>query len=271
MTILHALVLGIIQGLTEFLPISSSAHLVIVPFIFNWEFPAEQVFPFDVLVQMGTLVGVIVYFFKDLVKLVVGFFSAVRSKDWQDEQFRLGINLVIATIPAGIIGLLFNDLIEEVFHHPGVTGIFLLFTALFLFLGERLGKRTKSMLELKWLDALIFGIGQALAVFPGISRSGATMSAGMLRKTKRDDAARFSFLMSIPVMLMAGVFSAVDIGSLPDLNTFLPVLLVGFLTSLVVGYVSISWLLRFLRTKSLYPFVIYCAVLGIVTIICFYA
>lgn len=271
MTIFHAIILGIVQGLTEFLPISSSAHLVIVPFILNWQFPKEQVFPFDVLVQLGTLVGVIAYFWKDLVRLVMGFFAAVRRRDWQDPQFVLARNLVIASIPAGLIGLALNDIVEQVFHAPGLTAFFLLGTALLLFVSERIGKRLKDLEQIGWLDSLIIGLGQALAVFPGISRSGATISAAMFRNLKRDDAARFSFLMSIPIMLLAGLYSALDLGAIPDWQSFLPVLLAGFAAAAVVGYFSIFWLLRFLRTRTLYPFAWYCLGLGLITILLFYA
>jgi undecaprenyl-diphosphatase len=270
MTIFQAIILGIVQGLTEFLPISSSAHLVIVPFLLDWQFPPEQVFPFDVLVQLGTLVGVIVYFWKDLVQLVTGSLSALKTRDWQHDQFRLAKNIVIASIPAGLIGLLLKDLVEQAFHNPGVTGIFLLVTAAIMFTAEKLGKRRKGIGAVTWLDAIVIGFGQALAVFPGISRSGATISSAMLRDFKRDDAARFSFIMSIPIMLLAGVYSAVDMGSLQDLDSFLPVLLAGFVAAAIVGYFSIFWLLRFLRTRTLYPFVWYCLAAGLLTIFLFY-
>lgn len=270
MSIFQAFVLGIVQGLTEFLPISSSAHLVIVPFLLDWQFPAEQVFPFDVLVQLGTLVGVIAYFWKDLVHLVFGFLKAAAKRDWQDDQFRLGKNTVLASIPAGLVGLALKDTVERVFHHPGLTGVFLLVTAGILLIAERFGKHIKKLEQISWLDSIIIGIGQALAVFPGISRSGATISAAMFRDLRRDDAARFSFIMSIPIMLLAGMYSAMDISGLTDWTSFLPVLVVGFVTSAVVGYLSIFWLLRFLRTRTLLPFVFYCLVVGLATIFLFY-
>ncbi len=270
MTIFQAIILGIIQGVTEFLPISSSAHLVIVPFLFNWQIPEEQVFPFDVLVQVGTLVAVIIYFRKEIWRLIVGFFRACLERRWDDDQFRLGINLVLASIPAGILGLAFNDLIESFFHQPGVTGIFLLVTALILFIAERLGKRQNQMEAISKGDAILIGLAQAFSMLPGISRSGATISTGMLRNLKREDAARFSFLMSIPVMAMAGLMSSLDLVQMPNLNTFLPVMLVGFLVAGVVGYLAIHWLLKFLKTKPLYIFSIYCTVVGILIIVLYY-
>ena len=270
MTILQAIILGIVQGITEFLPISSSAHLVLVPYIFDWQLPADQIFSFDVLIQLGTLVAVIVYFRKDLYELIVGFFSALLKRDWGSGSFRLGILLILASVPAGIIGLALKDLVEKVFHHAGITGLFLIVTAGILLLAERLGKRERTAGEQKWGDALIIGLFQALSIFPGISRSGATIAGGMLRNLRREEAARFSFLMSIPVLFMAGLVSALDLGGSADLSGFLPVLLVGFFVSALVGYASIHWLLSFLKTRPLYVFSIYCAVIGLITIVLFY-
>ena len=270
MTLFQAFILGIVQGLTEFLPISSSGHLVLVPYLLGWQFPKEQVFIFDVLVQVGTLAGVIAYFWKDLVKLVVGFFQALFRKDWRDTQFRLAINLVIASIPAALAGLLIKDFIESTFHDPGLTGIFLFCTAGLLVIAEKVGKRRKEIEQVGWLDALVIGIGQMLAVFPGVSRSGATITGAMLRDLKRDDAARFSFILSIPAMLGAGVLSLLDIGSVSGLSSFIPALLVGMITSAVVGYLAIFWLLRFLRSRTLYPFVWYCLGLGTLILLTIY-
>ncbi len=270
MTIIQAIILGIIQGITEFLPISSSAHLVIVPFLFKWDLPEQQVFPFDVLVQVGTLAAVIIYFRKDIWRLVAGFIQSCVKRQWDDAQFRLGINLILASIPAGILGLALNDFIESLFHQAGVSGIFLLVTALFLFIAERLGKRQKSMEGISKVDALLVGFAQAFAMLPGISRSGATIATGMLRNLKRDDAARFSFLMSIPVMFMAGLLSSLDLLQMPEVGTFLPVMLVGFFVAGVVGYLAIHWLIQYLRTKPLYLFSIYCAVVGIVIVVLYY-
>jgi undecaprenyl-diphosphatase len=270
MTYLQALILGIVQGLTEFLPISSSAHLVIVPYLFRWQLPSEQVFPFDVLVQWGTLVGVIVYFWKDLVQLFLGVLEALRNRDWKHEQFRLAVNITVASIPAGLIGLALKGAVERAFHQPGLTGVFLLVTAGLMLVAEKFGKHIKQLPSISWLDALFIGIGQALAVFPGISRSGSTISAAMIRDFKRDDAARFSFLMSIPIMQLAGLYSALDIGVIANWHAFLPVLLVGFVAAAVMGYISISFLLRFLRSRTLYPFIWYCLGLGLIIILVFY-
>ena len=268
MTFWQAIILGIVQGITEFLPISSSAHLVLVPFFLNWQLNPVWVFPFDVLVQMGTLLAVLVYFWKDLLDILKGIWLAVKIRTLKDNPDAwLGIWVVIATIPAGLIGLLIKDQVEAAFNSPLATGIFLLVTAALLFLAEYLGKRSRGLKQMNWLDAVVVGLAQALAIFPGVSRSGATISAGMLRNLKRPSAARFSFLMSIPVFVAAAVLSISDLADIPNLSGFLPVLLAGFLAAAVVGYLSIRWLLAFISKHSLKGFAVYCIALAVLTIL----
>jgi undecaprenyl-diphosphatase len=267
MTFLQSIILGIIQGITEFLPISSSAHLVLVPFFFQWNLDEQVVFPFDVLVQLGTLAAVVVYFWKDIWQILVGCWKALRTRSLKDnESARLGLLVALATIPAGIFGLLIKDQVEAAFHSALAVGIFLLVTALLLFLAEWLGKRTRNLSKLSWLDAVVIGLAQALAIFPGVSRSGSTISAGMLRNIERPAAARFSFLMSIPIFVAAGVLSIGDLMAIPNFSNFLPIMAVGFLAAAVVGYLSIHWLLSFLNKHSFKGFAIYCVVLGLITI-----
>lgn len=272
MNLFQALILGIIQGLTEYLPVSSSAHLVIVPYLLGWKFPAEQVLPFDVLVQMGTLVAVIIYFWPDLWGIIRAFVNGiVKGKPFEDPQSRLGWMLILATIPAGIFGLLIKKLVDQAFQSVLATGLFLLVTAALLLLAERVGKRTRSLDKLTWMDALWMGIAQALSVFPGISRSGSTMAGGLARNLDRTSAARFSFLMSIPVMLAAGALEMKDVIQVPGLSAMLPVILVGFLAAGVVGYLSIRWLMHFVTTHSLRIFAVYCAALGVLVVILYVA
>lgn len=271
MTFFQAFILGIIQGLTEFLPISSSAHLVLAPYFFGWQFPIEQVFPFDVLVQIGTLAAVIIYFWKDLLSIGRAFLSGlIQRQPFKEPHSRLGWYILLATLPAGVIGLLFDDLVEQAFHDPAITAFFLLITATLLVIAEKVGRRTRSLHELGWRDALWIGFAQALSIFPGISRSGATIAGAMTCNLQRREAARFSFLMSIPIMAAAGLLSLVKLAALPGLAQFLPVLAVGFITAAVVGYLSIHWLLAFLTRRSLNIFAIYCAGLGIVTLLITY-
>jgi len=166
-TLIQSLILGIIQGLTEFLPISSSAHLVLVPYLFGWQIPEAQVFPFDVLVQLGTLGAVIIYFWKDLWSIVRDFFKAlVARQPFGSENARLGWYLILATIPAGVAGVLIKDVVEAAFNSITATALFLFATALLLVLAELLGKRTRSFAEIKWLDALVIGLFQMISLSP---------------------------------------------------------------------------------------------------------
>ena len=271
MTIWQALILGIVQGITEFLPISSSGHLVITPFLLNWSIPEEYIFPFDVLVQMGTLVAVIIYFRKYLISIVVAVFKGIINKDpFGTNDAWLGWLVVLSTIPAIFGGLFLEDQVEAAFQSIQFTAFFLLFTALMLWLAEILSDRIKKMEEISTLDAFIIGCFQVLAIFPGVSRSGSTIAGGLLRKLKREEAAKFSFLMSIPVMLGAGVMSINDLVNLPDLSSFLPLLLVGFVAAGIVGFLSIHWLLQFLNKNKLSYFSIYCVVLSIITLVVYY-
>ena len=268
MSIIQAIILGIIQGLTEFLPISSSAHLVIVPYILGWQIDPKAAFIFNVLVQNGTLLAVIVYFWKELWSILRAFFQGIfKGKPFADPQARLGWFLILATIPAGILGLAIKPIVEAAFNSVVATAIFLFGTSALLVTAELLGKRSRQLTSLNWLDALIMGIFQAVAIFPGISRSGATITGGMLRQLDRPSAARFSFLMSIPVMLAAGGLEIADILQTPALSSTIPLILVGFLTAAVVGFLSIRWLLGYLQKGSFYAFAIYCAVVGVLTLV----
>ncbi len=263
MSLLEAIILGIIQGLTEFLPISSSAHLVLVPFLLNWQLDEAFVFVFDVLVQMGTLVAVIVYFRKDLWNIIRAWVNGlVQRKPFAEADSRLGWYLILATIPAAVLGLLVKDLVEAAFNSPLATGLFLLLTAALLVAAEKIGKRNRSMEQMNWKDALTIGAFQAISIFPGVSRSGSTITGGMTRHLDRPSAARFSFLMSIPVMLAAGGMALLDLLDVPNLTQFLPVMVAGFIAAAVVGYLSIRWLLSFLTRRTLYPFAIYCVALS---------
>ncbi len=268
MTLLQAVILGIVQGLTEFIPVSSSGHLVLVPHILGWEFDQSQAFIFDVLVQWGTLFAVFVYFRRDLVDIASAFCkSLISGKPFASEEARMGWYLIIATIPAVVVGLLCKDLIETAFSNPRTTGFFLLFTAVLLVIAEIVGKRKRTMEQITWFDALWIGCSQVLALLPGVSRSGATIAGGMTRNLNRSSAARFSFLMSVPVMLGAGVLAFKDLFALQTMDNLLVPLLVGFLAALISGYVAIRWLIAYLSKHSLYVFAGYCLVVGLLIII----
>ena len=264
MSFLQAIILGIIQGATEFIPVSSSGHLVAAPFIFNWSIPEDQLFAFDVLVQMGTLVAVLIFFWKDIINITVGAFKGLKQPDrWKIFEVRIALYLLIATIPAALFGILLKDVIESAFNSLTATAIFLLLTALILIIAEWGEKRQKDLKDMNWLDALVMGIFQVLALFPGISRSGTTITGGMLKKMSRASAARFSFLMSIPIMIGAGIIAFFDLSNVEGISAFVPMLIVGFITSAAIGYLSIKWLLKYLANNPLYHFSYYLFVLGI--------
>ena len=267
MTFIQSLILGLVQGLTEFLPVSSSAHLVLVPFVLNWTLDPTKAFIFDVLVQLGTLVAVIAYFWKDLLAIFKAVFAGIRDKKpFEEANSRLGWFIVLATIPAGLGGLLLKSKVEEAFANPIMTAVLLFATAIMLTLAEIFTRKERKLESVSALYSLVIGFFQLLAISPGISRSGATISGGLSRGLKREAAARFAFLMSIPVMLAAGLLSVLDLVKIPDFGSFLPVLSVGFIAALVLGYLSIRWLLNFLKSRSLIPFAVYCAVVSILTI-----
>ncbi len=271
MTLIQSIVLGIIQGLTEFLPVSSSGHLVIIPRLLGWQIPAQEAFVFDVLVQVATLLAVVAYFWQELLTIIKAFITGLfRRKPFEDPFSRLGWYLILATIPAGLIGLTIKDLVEKAFNSLAAAGFFLLLTAVLLLLAERLGRRDRKMDGLNWVDAIWIGLFQALAIFPEVPRSGSTMTGAMIRGLERPSSARFSFLMSIPIMLAAGLSASVDLFSIPHLASALPVFIPGFITAAIVGYIAIRWLIGYLTHHSLTIFSIYCALLGTVAIVFFF-
>lgn len=268
MTLIQSIILGIIQGASEFLPISSSGHLVLAPFLFGWQIQPQEAFVFDVLVQVATLSAVFIYYWKDLTNIFKAFFQGlIDLKPFQNHLSIMGWYLIFATIPAGIIALLFKDVFEQAFSNPKFAAIFLLCTSFLLILGELLGKRIRELESMTWIDALIIGLFQVLALFPGVSRSGSTISGGMLRGFKRGSSARFAFLMAVPVMTAAGLLAMVDLFQTPGLLQNVPVYLAGFLTAAVVGYFAIRWFINYLSKQSLYIFAGYCAVVGLVFLV----
>lgn len=268
MTVLQAIILGIVQGLTEFLPISSSAHLALVPYWFNWQLDEEVVFLFGVLVQMGTLGAVLVYYFPDLKRIFVAVFTNLfKGKPFEDPDAWLGWMVVLGTVPAGVIGLLLKDIVESAFNSPRMISICLLGTAALLAAADRVRDNRRKIGEISTLDALAIGFGQALAIFPGISRSGATITAAVFKKFDRSDAGRFSFLLSIPIMIAAGVLSLADIRDTTLLRTVAPQLIVATLFAAVVGFLAIRWFISFIAKKPFRIFTIYCAIVGFATLV----
>ena len=270
MTVVHALLLGIIQGLTEFIPVSSTAHLLIGQTLLG--LPADgAMFSFLVLVQIGTIVSLLIYYWKDLLSIFVETvknLGGLRDFKTLPDNARMGWYILIATIPALLAGYTLKDAVEALFRLPLLQASIRLFAAaILLFLAESLTKKDRQLASMTWVDALVVGLFQIISVFPGASRSGSTISGGMFRGFDRPSAARFAFLMSVPVMLAAGAYEMLDVVRMPGLAEFLPALAVGFLTAAIVGWLSVRWLLRYLAHHSLYVFSAYCAVIGVIVLI----
>jgi len=220
---------------------------------------SDLMFAFLVIIQLGTVLSLLVLFWRDL-------WSILRATlDFRRSTFErnLGIHILLATIPAALIGFILRHAVEELFKQPLLEASVRLFSAsILLALAEWLGKRARGLDSMTWLDALIIGFFQVIAVFPGASRSGTTISGGMLRGFDRPAAARFAFLMSIPIMLGAGGYQVLDVIHLPGLSQLLPALAIGFITAAVVGWLSVRWLLTYLNRNSLYVFAVYCGLAG---------
>jgi undecaprenyl-diphosphatase len=270
MSNVQAILLGVVQGLTEYLPVSSSAHLVLLPKIMGWQFHPQESFIFDVLVQLGTLVGVVIYFFSPLKEVFVSVMTGIVRRDlFHDDKSRLGWLVVLATIPAGIVGLAFKDSLAIYFSSPLYSCCFLLVTGVLLVLAEALSTILKT--KPTQFDALVIGCAQTLALFPGVSRSGATIAAGMACGLSRKNAAQFSFLMSIPIMLAASLVASVDLMNNKELFAVMTVpLILGFTTAAITGFFVIKWFMSFLSTQRLIWFALYCFTIGFYGIFYFY-
>ncbi len=259
MTILTAFLLGLVQGLTEFLPVSSSGHLVVLQSFFPG-FAGEEL-AFDVILHLGTLVAVVVYFRRDLLALT----GALRPGAAGQRPRRLFYWIVLATIPTGLIGWWGQDFFRSLFGVPRLVGIMLLVTALLLWLADRIQTGERKQPDCGWWRSSVIGFAQGLAILPGISRSGATIAAGMFVGLQRVEAARFSFLISIPAILGA---TLLDLRAITELSgqAALP-LLTGFLTSLLAGYAALDLLMHLVGRGKLTYFAVYCVVIGIGVIV----
>ena len=266
MTVLQAIVLGAIQGITEFLPISSSAHLVLVPHWLGWSFDSQIQFTVDILLHLGTLVAVIIYFRQDIKVIILAFLRGLWKRNpLENDNAKLGWLILLATIPAGLVGVTFKEFFLDMLDKPRGVSALLLVTALVIIAAELYSPKVRNRIrDIRWVDALIIGCFQALAILPGISRSGVTIVGGLLRKFTHESAARLSFLMAIPVMLGAGLVAGIELLTNHQLWQYWPAILAGFLTALLVGVVSIHWLLRYLQNHSLRPFAWYCVLVGLI-------
>jgi len=268
--LLHAIILGIIQGLTEFLPVSSSAHLALIPWLLGWN---DQGLSFDIALHVGTVLAVIVYFFRDWVQLIAeGFGMSVGSDPAIRRNPKLLWLLVLGSIPAGIAGLLVKDLAENVWrNNQYLIGSMLILVGLFMWWADHQGSRKKDLGNVSAADSITIGAAQALALVPGVSRSGITICAGLLRNLDRATAARFSFLLATPAIAGAAAKDAWDLmrhgGGIAGIpHDMRMALLVGVIVSAIVGALTIQFFLNFLRRRSLSFFVWYRVIFGIIVI-----
>jgi undecaprenyl-diphosphatase len=256
MDIFQAIALALLQGLTEFLPISSSAHLILLPVLAGWE---DQGLAFDVAVHVGTLTAVVAYYRRDLLQIITAWAGSLVGKGTSDDS-RLAWYVVAGTIPVGLVGISLPDKVENLLRSPLIIASATIVFAILIWWAEKRAKEQRN--KITWVDALVVGLFQAIALIPGTSRSGITITAGLLTGLKREQAARFSFLLSIPVIALAGMIKGLEL-----LQSAVPVMwdliAIGSGVSAVVAYLTIGWFLRLLDRVGLMPFVWYRFVLGI--------
>lgn len=273
MNLLHAILLGIIQGLTEFIPVSSSAHLILAERILGLDkmMTPEQITAFTAVIQLGTLVAVIVYFFNDIMSIIVGFIGGnlamIQSRQQRGTHngAKLGWLIILGTLPVVIVGLSAKKFIEGAFtKNLFVIGVSVVVWAVFLLLAEMFGTRRRGMNELRWGDAFIVGVAQCFSLIPGSSRSGTTITGALVTGLTRESAARFSFLLSIPAIAGSGILEMKELFKTGGLNGIgLTNLIVATLISAIVGYLSIAFLLSFLRRNSTLVFIAYRLIIGV--------
>ena len=260
MTFLQAVVYGLVQGLTEFLPISSTGHLRIVQALFGWSDPGAA---FTAVIQLGTTVAVVLFFWRELLNVAVGWLRGLYDSSVRPSlEYRMGWYLILGTIPVGVLGFAFRDQIETGARNLWIIASALILLALVLAVAERVGRRRRDEEDLDRTDAIAVGLAQSLALIPGVSRSGATITAGLFRGLDRPSAARFSFLLSIPAVVASGLFEARKIGTPggPGLGLTVVATIIAF----VVGLASIAWLLRYISRHSTALFIVYRIALGVV-------
>lgn len=258
MSIFEAIVLGLAQGLTEFLPISSSGHLRFVPAFFGWEDPGAY---FTATVQLGTMAAVVIYFWHDLWRIARTWIASLSRRERRDElDARMGWYLIIATIPIGVFGLAFKDQIEDGARNLYLIGIVLIVLGLILAVADHVARRVREVEQVNRTDAIWVGFAQALALIPGTSRSGATITAGLFLGLTRTAAARFSFLMSVPAVVLSGLYGLTEVVGAEDSD--LTGLAIATVVAFVSGYASIAFLLRWLTSHSMMIFVVYRVVVG---------
>lgn len=268
MSFVQALMLGLVQGATEFLPVSSSGHLVLVPWLLGWENAVGGDLAFDTLLHLGTLLAVLTYFWRDLWVILLAVFRGIRSRRPLDEPMaRLGWFIAVGSIPAAAVGLWLEDWFESLFGNPPAAALLLFGTAGLLIVAERAKPSDRGLDKMMWRDAIVIGAAQAFAILPGISRSGATISAALRMGLDRAEAARYSFLLSVPAVVGAGAWQLYRLLQQGGLSGQARVLLTGFTASAVVGYLAIHTLLIFVRKRPLTLFSVYCMAVGALSLV----
>jgi undecaprenyl-diphosphatase len=264
MNLLQAIVLGLVQGATEFIPISSSGHLVLVPWWFSWPSPGLA---FDTVLHLGTLLAVLAVLWPDLVMIALDWWHCVTERRLNASGARPAWWILLGTIPAALMGVLWEEQFEALFGSPLHVAILLLVTGLWLAVAEGLGRKEQQADEMAWWQPLLIGVAQGLAIAPGISRSGATIGAGLILGLERESATRFSFLLSTPIILGAGVLQVVKLLRLPNLEAQLLPLALGFVAAFLSGYACIRFLLDYVKRRSLIAFSAYCGLVGLGSIV----
>jgi undecaprenyl-diphosphatase len=256
----EAMVLGLVQGLTEFLPISSSAHLRITAALAGWDDPGAA---FTAVTQIGTELAVILYFSKKIGQILVAWFFSLYKKEWRGHpDARLGWLIIVGSLPIVVLGLLLQNDIDHTFRDLRLTATMLIVFGIILLIADRVGRQKRTLDELTVKDGLGFGLAQALALIPGVSRSGGTTSAGLLMGYTRAEAAEYSFLLALPAVFGSGLYKLTDIGKNGETAQWGPTILATII-AFAVGYVVIAWLMAFIKTRSFVPFVIYRLALGV--------
>lgn len=263
-TLFHAIVLGIVQGLTEFLPISSTAHVKVVPVMLGWGDPGAS---FTAVIQLGSVAAILWYFWSDLTSVTTQFLRAATRGNYSSPDFQLGLGILIGTVPILAVGLFIKVFVpgydSSIVRSTGAIAVTSIVMAVLLGIAELIGRRKRDFSKLGLNDGIIVGLAQTMALIPGVSRSGSTLTAGLFAGLKRETAARFSFLLGMPAILIAGLASLTDVMGADSKVTLVP-LLGGLLAALVVSYASIVWLIEFLKKHSTWVFVWYRLAFGAV-------
>ncbi len=269
MDIIQAIIIGLVQGLTEFLPVSSSAHLIFIQQLLG---VTEPSLAFDVLLHVGTIVAVVTYFWRDIIQMIIAFFESLVdlvkgrfiTEIKKDQYKKLTWYVIIGTIPVGLVGIIFNDIVESLFTGVSIPAFFLLITGCILYFSQRMNNGEIDLKNMTLKEAIIVGCGQACAIIPGLSRSGTTIATGLILGLDKEFAAKFSFILSIPAILGAAIVQLKDVGGG---SIELTAWIAGFLVATISGYLAIKFLLKLIQERSLDVFAYYCWIIGAIILV----